>query len=143
MHSRLQTRVKIKTWYAVNKIPQFFVISKDIPHKTCRRQRAINKVMREENFSPGNFSLPFRGLKWWKVPFCIQIHLQNKTENFSVYKHSKKNFDWILTAFWLYFDCILTAFWLYFDWILTAFWLHFGCILTAFWLYFDGILTEL
>ena len=39
----------------------------------------------------------------------------NKTENFSVYKHSKKNFDWILAEFWLIFGWILAVFWLNFD----------------------------
>ena len=91
--------------------------------------------------------------------------MKNKTENFSVYKHSKKwmNFDWNLTAFWLNFDWILTAFdctvteiWQHFDcilayfdwiltfldWILTEFWLHYESILTEFWQNFDSILTE-
>ena len=100
------------------------------------------------------------------LPIFKQIY-KNKTENFSVYKQSKKwlhfdwlltafwlIFDWILTAFWLNFDCILAAFYLYFDWILTAFWLHcnriltafwrdFDCILIAFWLHFDWILAAL
>ena len=70
--------------------------------------------------------------------------LINKTENFSVYKHTKNwlNFGCILTEFWLHYDCILTEFWLRFDWILAAFWLHFGWTLTEFRLNFDWILTE-
>ena len=75
----------------------------------------------------------------------------NKTENFSVYKHSKNwlkilvafwsHFGCILNEFWLHFGFILTAFWMNFDCILTEFWLHFDCILNAFWLHFDCILT--
>ena len=69
--------------------------------------------------------------------------LKNKTENFSVYKHSKKwlIFNFILTEFWLYFGCILTVYWMYFSCILTVFWPYIGCILAAFWLNFCCILT--
>ena len=78
--------------------------------------------------------------------------LLNKTENFSVYKHSKTefwlhfwlHFDWIfwllnVTKLWLRFDWILTAFQLHFDWILVEFWLHFSFIFTAFLLRFGCI----
>ena len=70
------------------------------------------------------------------------ICLRNKTENFSVYKHSKKNFDRILTEFWLNFGLILAEFRLNFGWILAEFWLNFGWILAEFWLNFDWILAE-
>ena len=67
---------------------------------------------------------------WWMIPKCSKndlkcnlkmarlwsnmvqnvLQLLNKTENFSVYKHSKNwlNIDWILAAFGLHFECILT-----------------------------------
>ena len=54
--------------------------------------------------------------------------MKNKTENFSVNRHSKN---------WLNFGCILAAF----ARILIAFWLNFGWILAEFWLHFDWILT--
>ena len=59
----------------------------------------------------------------WKVSRHRIRSKLNKTENFSVYKHSMKfwlRFEWILAVFWMNFGCIFAVFWLYFDWTILG-----------------------
>ena len=79
--------------------------------------------------------------RWFCKEFWDCIKECHKTENFSVDRHSKKNFDRILTEFWLH--SIFTEVWLNFSWILIEFWLNFGWILAEFRLNFDLISAEL
>ena len=53
------------------------------------------------------FGLQFHDSKGYVAWLKLGKNLVNKTENFSVYKHSVKNFDRILAEFWLHFGCIM------------------------------------